>query len=213
MLPIFYFTSLYVKPGIWSDAPWTFLGATLPSIICLLCSNAYHTMMPLPSQQVYNRLLFIDYLSVFNVMIWPTAILINGSFPCFGDIRVGLLAAYLAFSLAMLVLAVRAKNNVQRLVPFAFLSGARLCLQGGRAWVGQARYLSLDHLHLLLFTFKASSSKAFCQELSFASTHKSIHSFVCQGFLWLVKVVLNISRDYALLNRVDMYTSGSILLE
>jgi hypothetical protein len=139
MLPILYMTSLYASPGIWNDAPWTFVGATLPSIVCLVCSNAYHTMMPLPSQKVYDTLLLVDYLSVFNVMVWPTAILINGSFPCFESARMALLVAYFVFALAMLVLAVRARNVVQRLVPFGLLCAARLCLQAGRAWVGQAR--------------------------------------------------------------------------
>ncbi len=150
MLPIFYMTSLYASPGIWKDAPWTFLGSTLPSIICLICSNVYHTMMPLPSQKIYDTLLLVDYLSVFNVMVWPTAILINGSFPCFESARMTLLVAYFVFALGMLVLAVRARNVVQRLVPFGLLCAARLCLQTGRAWVGQARCVHASRAHALL---------------------------------------------------------------
>mmetsp|Transcript_11162 Transcript_11162/g.27380 ORF Transcript_11162/g.27380 Transcript_11162/m.27380 type:complete len:307 (-) Transcript_11162:1538-2458(-) len=138
LLPIFNLVSLYVKPGIWPDAPFTFLAATLPSIICLVCSIIYHSFMPLPSHKTYDRLLLVDYLSVFNVMLWPTAFLINGSFHCQETARPTLLALYGVVAAAMLVVAVRANTAAKRLVPFGVMSAFRLSLQIARAAVGQA---------------------------------------------------------------------------
>ena len=108
-------------------------------MICLLCSNAYHTFMPLPSSRTYRSLLLVDYLSVFNVMIWPTFNLINYSLVCHPEAAQYATWGYMITAASMLAVALLAKNNVQRLVPFAVLSAGRMILNITRALVGNAR--------------------------------------------------------------------------
>lgn len=108
-------------------------------MICLLCSNAYHTFMPLPSARTYRSLLLVDYLSVFNVMIWPTFNLINYSLVCHPEAAQYATWGYMITAASMLAVALLAKNNVQRLVPFAVLSAGRMILNITRALVGNAR--------------------------------------------------------------------------
>ena len=107
-------------------------------MVCL-CSMTYHTMMPLPSQGSYNMLLLVDYLSVFNVMVWPAASIIHFSFLCRPNLSTWTFYAYYVLAAAMLIVALRATDNVQRLIPFAALSSFRVAINVARAWVGHAR--------------------------------------------------------------------------
>ncbi|KAJ1494637.1 hypothetical protein T484DRAFT_1926888 [Baffinella frigidus] len=81
-LPILYFVWIFMTDGVWQEAPFSFAIAVLPACLCMLCSNLYHIFMPLNDPETYRRLLFVDYLSVFNVMIWPEVLVIEWSFRC-----------------------------------------------------------------------------------------------------------------------------------
>jgi hypothetical protein len=81
LLPLFFFLYSSLRP--WEGAPWYFVSATVPSALCLICSIIYHTFMAgCSSKESYNRLLFVDYLSVFNTMVWPETMVIGWSFAC-----------------------------------------------------------------------------------------------------------------------------------
>ena len=80
-MPLFFFMHSSLRP--WEGAPWYFVSATVPSAVCLICSVIYHTFMAgSSSKESYRRLLFVDYLSVFNTMVWPEAMVIGWSFVC-----------------------------------------------------------------------------------------------------------------------------------
>ena len=146
LAPLIFF--LYQSLNPWDEAPWYFACAVIPCSVGLVCSVRYHTFMAGSSKSSYQQLLFVDYLSVFNTMIWPEAMVIGWSFACHDTIRqtalagcllsyslatmlssfldcfalsslMSYLAAYFTISAFMLLLAIRAKSVAARLLPFA----------------------------------------------------------------------------------------------
>ena len=85
LMPLLFFLNASFEP--WEGAPWYFASAVVPCALCLVCSVVYHTFMASSSKDSYKLLLFIDYLSVFNTMIWPEAMVIGWSFACNSFLR------------------------------------------------------------------------------------------------------------------------------
>ena len=57
---------------------------------------------------MYQRLLFIDYLGVYNVMLWPQAYAIYWSLMCYPALRQLAFVVYFSVSAACIVLVIRA---------------------------------------------------------------------------------------------------------
>ncbi|EKX48512.1 hypothetical protein GUITHDRAFT_105658 [Guillardia theta CCMP2712] len=126
MLPIAFFVSHLVLHGPWQHAPLFYLAATVPCVLCLTCSSIYHTFMPLSSgEKTYSTLLFIDYLSVFNVMVWPEVVSIYWSFYCDPSVKLFMFVVYFSITVLCLGLALRARTVKERLLPFGIQSLAR----------------------------------------------------------------------------------------
>jgi predicted membrane channel-forming protein YqfA (hemolysin III family) len=135
---IFFFLFRTMHGGHWPGAPVFYYSAVIPCSLCLLCSSIYHTFMPLPYGVVfYRRLLLVDYLSVFNTMLWPQMYAIHYSLMCFPDMRQAAMIAYYVISLPCALLAIFADTNPKRLVPFGVQSFMRLVVLGTRIYLRQ----------------------------------------------------------------------------
>ena len=135
---IFFFIFRTLSGGHWAGAPVFYYAAVIPCSLCLLCSSIYHTFMPLPYGVLfYRRLLLVDYMSVFNTMLWPQMYAIHYSLMCFPEMRRTALQAYYSIAFPCALSAIYADTNKKRLIPFGVLSFMRLVVLGMRIYLRQ----------------------------------------------------------------------------